>query len=320
MVSDAYPQPILALFNNCSDEEAFKPLLESFPGLLSLICPTDGLLLTQSLPDLNPSLAIISSRLYPGMRPELVSDLKEKFPGAEILLVTLDSDPLPPLEQLANDRIRHLLVTPADDDRQGISSLQEAVIKLLEKRPWQLLDYVKPGTRIHEVRLSSSMDKEMLIAMLERTIAGDSAELEFLRQRAALLADEMVENALYGAPRDKHGRKLYSKGESRSVDDIEKISFCFAFDGETLAMEISDGWGTLVPEMVIDYLARNQEGLAALGDDTGGRGLFIIWRFLEHLHVNIRPGMQTVLGGHLKADSPFDCESPKGFSISSVYL
>jgi hypothetical protein len=264
---------------------------------------------------LNPSLVIISSRLYPQIRPELVADIKEIFPAAEILLVTLSSEPLPSLEQLAVDRIRHLLVTPTDDDKNGVDSLREAIVKLLVKSPWKLLDYVTPGTRIHEIRLSSSKEKESLIAMLENAISGDSLEMEFLRQRAALLADEMVENALYGAPRDNYGRKLYSKGEFRAIDDNEKILFRFAFDGETLAMEITDGWGTLAPELVVDYLARNQEGVTEASEDTGGRGLFIIWRFLDHLHVNIRPGMQTVLGGHLKADSHFDCESPKGFSI-----
>lgn len=322
MITFAHPQPILALFNNGIDEEAFSPLLEGLPGITSLVNPPGKEKFFQKTAALylHPSLVIISSRLYPQIRPELVADIKEIFPGVEILLVTLSSDPLPSLEQLAVDRIRHLLVTPTDDDRNGVASLQAAIVKLLVKSPWKLLDYVTPGTRIQEVRLSSSKEKESLIAMLENAISGDSPEMEFLRQRAALLADEMVENALYGAPRDGHGKKLYAKGETRTVAADEKILFCFAFDGETLAMEIADGWGTLVPEMVIDYLARNQESLSAESEEAGGRGLFIIWRFLDRLHVNIRPGMHTVLGGHLKADSRFDCESPKGFSISTEYL
>jgi hypothetical protein len=322
MISTAHPHPILAIFSNSSDEAAFVPLLEGFCGLATIINPPGKELLFQKTGSLHlkPSLLIISSRLYPENRPELVADLREIYPEAEILLITQGTDPLPPLERISVDRIRHLLVTPTDDDRKGISSLQEAIIKLLVKSPWVLLDYVKPGTRIHKVKLTSSEEKEELITLLENAICGDSPEMEFLRQRAALLADEMVENALYGAPRDHNGRKLYFKGESRAIDDTEKIIFCFAFDGETLAMEIADGWGTLVPEMVIDYLARNQAGIAEVSEDAGGRGLFIIWRFLDHLHVTIRPGMQTVLGGLLKADSPFDCDSPKGFSISTDYL
>src|SRR6185369_6699834 len=172
---------------------------------------------------------------------------------------------------------------------------------------------------IHEFPLISSNQKEALIAYLEGAIIGDSQEMELLRQRAALLADEMVENALYGAPQGKDGRKLYCKGEERIINVDEKIFFRFAFDGETLAMEVVDGWGTLAPEMVVDFLARNQSGMDEVSDEVGGRGLFIIWRFMDHLHVNIRPGMQTVLGGHLKAVSTHDCESPRGFSISTDY-
>jgi hypothetical protein len=322
MISTAYPHTILALFSDSTDEAAFAPLLEGFSGVINFVNPLEQKQFVSEINALgiNPLLVIISSRIYPEARPEMVSALRNIFPLAEILLVTLDSDPIPPLEQLAIDRVRHLLVSPTDEDIEGISALQEAIIKLLLKSPWKLLDCVKPGTRVHEIRLNSSEEKETLILMLEDVIKGDSTELEFLRQRAALLADEMVENALYGAPRDAEGRKLYSKGEFRVINENELIHFCFAFDGETLAMEITDGWGTLVPEMVIDYLARNQDHMAKESDDTGGRGLFIIWKFLDHLHVNIRPGMQTVLGGQIKADFSLDCEAPKGFTISTNYI
>jgi hypothetical protein len=312
---------MLALFNNGTDADAFRPLLNGLPGLLSIENPPDKERFAEKMVSLrlNPALVILSSRLYPESRPELVGELKSIFPGAEILLVTLAIDPLPPLEQLAVDRIRHLLVTPSDDELEGIFSLQEAILRLLVRTPWKLQDCVRPGSRVHELPLISSSQKEALIASLEEAISGDSPEMELLRQRAALLADEMVENALYGAPQGDDGRKLYFKGEDRAIDADEKISFRFAFDGETLAMEIVDGWGTLAPEMVVDFLARNQAGMEAEVDETGGRGLFIIWRFMDHLHVNIRPGMQTVLGGHLKAVSTLDCESPRGFSISTDY-
>lgn len=312
---------IVALFNNSSDETAFKPLLKGLSGLLCLTEPPEKELFSAEMAalQLRPSLVILSSRLYPESRPELVRELNGLYPDAEILLITQASDPLPPLQQLAADRIRHLLVTPADDDDNGISSLQEAITRLLVRSPWELQDYVRPGSPLHEFPLTSSGQKESLITALETIISGDSEEMELLRQRAALLADEMVENALYGAPQGDDGRKLYSKGEDRPIGADEKILFRFAFDGETLAMEINDAWGTLAPEMVVDFLARNQDGMETEMEEAGGRGLFIIWRFLDHLHVNIRPGMQTVLGGHLKAASSLDCEGPRGFSISTDY-
>ncbi len=312
---------VLALFNSVIDEDAFLPLLTGLPGLLCIGNPPEQKLFGEkmALLQLQPALVILSSRLYPESRPELVREINKLYPGAEILLVTLATDPLPPLQQLAADSIRHLLVTPTADDESGIASLHEAITRLLVRSPWELHDYVSAGSPVHEFSLTSSNEKESLIAALVTTISGDSEEMELLRQRAALLADEMVENALYGAPQGDDGRKLYSKGENRAIDADEKIKFRFAFDGETLAMEITDGWGTLAPGMVVDFLARNQDGMETAQEEVGGRGLFIIWRFLDHLHVNILPGMQTVLGGHLKASSPLDCESPKGFSISTDY-
>lgn len=311
-------QVILALFDTMADEETFRPLLAGFPGLLSLSNPPDrNQFMARMAPlQLSPSLVILSSRLYTESRPELVGELRTLYPGAELLLLTPETDPLPSLRQVADDRIRHLLVAPGEDG-EGISSLRGAITRLLAGSPWQLRDCVRPGSRVHEFPLASSRQKELLIAAVEDAIGGDSAEMELLRQKAALLADEMVENALYGAPRGDDGRKLYRKGEERFIDDGEQIVFRFAFDGETLAMEIADGWGTLVPEQVIDFLSRNQEGMGV--EEGGGRGLFIIWRFLDHLHVNVRPGRKTVLGGHLRAAATFDWEGPRGFSISTDY-
>ncbi len=308
---------ILALFASMADGDVFRPLLEGFPRLLSLCNPPDknGFAEGMAALGLSPSLVVISARLYPGSRPELVAELRNLYPRAEILLITAATDPLPPLKRIADDRISHLLVAPGDGE--GISSLRGAISRLLAGSPWQLRECVKAGSRIHEFPLNSSRQKEILIAAVENAIGGDSAEMELLRQRAALLADEMIENALYGAPRGDDGKKLYRKGEERSIAAEEKIVFRFAFDGETLAMEIVDGWGTLAPEMVVDYLSRNQEGM--FSEEAGGRGLFIIWRFLDHLHVNIRPGEKTILGGHLRAASTLDWDSPRGFSISAEY-
>jgi len=309
---------ILAIFNNLTDEAAFQPLLNGLSGLLSLTNPPEKERFAEkmALLQLRPALVIISGRLYPESRPELVAELKGLYPGAEILLVSLATDPLPPLHQLAIDRVRHLLVASTADGQEGLASLREAINKLLVGTPWTLPDQVLPGSRVHEFPLTSSRQKEALIATVDAAIGGDSLEMELLRQRAALLVDEMVENALYGAPRGEDGRKLYRKGEERAIAADEMITFRFAFDGETLAMEIADGWGTLSPDLVMDYLAKNQ-ATEQLADDTGGRGLFIIWRFLDHFHVNIRPGHQTVLGGHLKATAALNFEAPKGFFIST---
>ena len=81
-------------------------------------------------------------------------------------------------------------------------------------------------------------------------------------------------------------------------------------------MEMTDNWGTLDPDLVVDYLARNQAQLDGT-DDLGGRGLFLIWRFFDHFHVSIDPGKKTVVGGDLRLSGKLDPEAPRGFHITS---
>jgi hypothetical protein len=309
---------ILSLFRNHDELNSFRPLFSGLNNVALITSGSSEFLEVLSITHAEPALITLTASLYPDAEPQLVSGLNRLYPNTEILLLTLDADPLPPLHPLARDKVRHLLVTP-DDDGGDMDSLQGAIARLVAKNPWSLDNCVESGTTVHEFSLQTAGDKEILIAVLEQCIAGEQPELELLRQRAALLADEMIENALYGAPQDEAGKKLYAKGDERVVLDKENILFRFAFDGETLAMEITDDWGTLHPDLIVDFLARNQEADSMEELEAGGRGLFIIWRFMDHLHVNIRPGERTVLGGHLKAVPDFDPETPRSFFISTAF-
>ena len=63
-------------------------------------------------------------------------------------------------------------------------------------------------------------------------------------------------------------------------------------------------------------MARNQAQLECT-DDMGGRGLFLIWRFFDHFHVSIYPGIKTVVGGDLQLSRQLDPEAPRGFHITA---
>lgn len=149
-----------------------------------------------------------------------------------------------------------------------------------------------------EWRISSSADKEKIISHLQELLECGSHEAEFLSQRAALVVDEMLENALYSAPRLENGVPLYDKTSARDVSGDEKIILRSAFDGEQLFLEISDNWGTLSPEVVEHYLTINSREDGHL-TERAGRGLFILWKFLEYFYVHLNPGQETTMGGIL---------------------
>ena len=152
--------------------------------------------------------------------------------------------------------------------------------------------------RAHEWQITSPDDKEKVIAQLERMLAGDDEAHDFLRQRAALMVDEMLENALYAAPRDANGGQLFPKGDRRGILPEERIILRCDFDGERLSLEVSDSWGSLSPETVQHFIALNLADDGVHGD-RAGRGLFFMWRLMDDFYVRVTPGEETSIGGAL---------------------
>jgi hypothetical protein len=150
---------------------------------------------------------------------------------------------------------------------------------------------------VHEWPVISSDDKEVFIRRVEGVIGGTDEAHTFLRQRAALLVDEMLENALYSAPRDFCDNQIYSKGEKRSLSAGENIVLRCAYDGEKLFLEVSDNWGKLSPATAQRYITLNME--QEVSTERAGRGLFFMWKFMKDFYVNLAPGMKTSVGGYL---------------------
>jgi hypothetical protein len=149
-----------------------------------------------------------------------------------------------------------------------------------------------------EWKVSSSQDKGRIIAKLHILIDGKGEEFDFLGQRAELIVDEMLENALYSAPRDSIGKPLFAKGCVRELLPEEKITLLCCFDGEQLFVEVRDNWGNLSPVTVEHFLSLNISETDP-ESDRAGRGLFIMWKFLDYFYVNINPGVETSMGGVL---------------------
>lgn len=307
---------ILAMFKDYEDAAFWSDLLKGFPRVIRLTPGDDPAVILENLRQLGivPGLTIISTRLYPHGSHDMISAVRSCFPATGFLLVSSSQDPAPPLQPLIKDGVRHLVIDPIDPEKGD--QIAMAAMKLLEGSHWRISDYLSGGASVHEYIVSSSNQKEELIATLSGLIPSDSPESDMLREKGALLADEMLENAMYGAPRDDDGGKIFQKGEKRAMLPGERIVFRFGFDGETLAMEVADGWGSLDPDDLMEHLASNQE-TGEFHDGMGGRGLFIIWRFMDQFHVSITPGRQTIVGGQLKLSTDPDPFAPKGFHITA---
>ena len=317
-----YP-PILAIFRSDADEHRWKSDLDSIPGIVSIVTGESAHLSVKtacrSVP--KPQFVLLSASFYPDKGLGITTHIRNLLPGTEVLLVSPASEPFPDVGLLVRDGIRNLVVSPSSPSSQGKgaaeSPLRIAVASLAADRRERLSACLRRGATVSEFTLTSSDQKEVLIKHLEDTVSGRSTEAEFLRQRGALIADEMIENALYGAPRDQDGTRLFRKGETREIFPPERIAFRFGFDGENLAIEVSDGWGSLKPEEIIEHLGKNRDR-EGLPPTDGGLGLFLIWRFVDHLYVSIAPGRETVVSGHVRLASPGELPEAKGFHMEAL--
>lgn len=146
--------------------------------------------------------------------------------------------------------------------------------------------------------LNGSADKPALIEELTSLIGEQDEQHLLLGQKAALMLDEMLENALYAAPRHPDGSPLFGERRPRTLLPDETVLLRYRFDGIRLVLEVRDCWGTLTQSQVFSYLAVNTKEEEPDPDRTG-RGLFFMWWLFDQFYVRIYPGRETVVGGSL---------------------
>jgi anti-sigma regulatory factor (Ser/Thr protein kinase) len=275
--------------------DAWAPLIAELSGQVSVFLGKDtgvppGL-------DFSPSLALVSGDLYPAHNQELVRMLNAAYPEMDIIVLAPPTAPHVPLRPLMMDKVRHLAVA---DPFGGAKRLSTLIRTIDEGKNWELMSYLRPETDYRDFQIGGLDEKEWVLSCIEDMVGGATPDLQCLRQSAILLADEMIENAFQAAPPDARGQ--------------DTITVKAGFDNETLALQVADVWGTLTPEKALELLTRHQEGQVSI-DSPRGRGLFILWQFFDHLHINIKPGRETAIGGQLRRASHLKLDQPKGFDF-----
>lgn len=290
---------VLSIFKEKSTLNAWTPILSKFQGLPILFSPDDigsDRFRPESL-GFTPQLAIVSSDIYPDFGTNLIRQLRLEYPELDVVVLAAPNVSRLSLWPLVRDGIRHLAVADPIRESDKISSL---IKTLASKKPWTFSLYLNSESDFREFQLFEARQKESIICQIESLVCGQAADLEILRQKGALLADEMIENALQAAPEGALSKQgIWVKA---------------GFDGEMLALQVIDKWGTLTPEKAMEYLARHQDGQVCI-DTPRGRGLFILWQFFDHFHLNILSGQETAIGGQLNRKSTQDNGLLKGFDF-----
>jgi anti-sigma regulatory factor (Ser/Thr protein kinase) len=290
---------ILSLFGEKSAKEAWEALLAKFPGQKLILADAGSSAESARIAQIGfvPKIILVSSDLYTVHGTELIKQLQLIYPQAEKIILALPDYPSIPLVSLIADNVRHLAVADPLDESDKFQMLLKAAAA---KEPWDLASYLNSNADLLEFQVFEGSQKEFVINQIESMVVGSSPELDVLRQKGILLADEMIENAIEAAP----GAALAQDG----------IIVKAGFDGEQLALQVIDNWGTLTPEKALEHMARHQDGSIST-DYTRGRGLFILWQFFDHFHVNVSLGEHTAVGGQIYRKSSSIEGRARGFDF-----
>ena len=165
-----------------------------------------------------------------------------------------------------------------------------------------------------EFQFTHSEDKAFIINEVDAWLQEQDIANPDRLDAAIFLLDELIENGLCGAPRDGKGRPLYPKGTSRELNSDEFLRLDVSIQNGLLGISLTDNWGTLTPNIFLNRLSRNVQGIG-LDSGVGGGGLYLIWRMSDYLQLRVFPFKQTQVCAFMDFKHPFDPEIDKGFQF-----
>ena len=177
------------------------------------------------------------------------------------------------------------------------------------------LTQLMPSPEQHrEFYFSHSDEKAFIINEIDAWLQ-ELGRLSLDRLDAAIfLLDELIENGLYGAPRDGKNNPLYSKGTARELANDEVLKLTVSLQNHLLGISLTDSWGTLTPKIFLNRLVRHTQG-TGLDSGIGGGGLYLIWRMSDYLQIRVYPLQQTQVSAFIDLAQPFEPELDKSFQF-----
>jgi len=170
--------------------------------------------------------------------------------------------------------------------------------KLLRQDLFGLQKYLLWGVEPYRVEIRDSRLKQDYIAEVAsyaQTLGCNERMVELVET----VADELITNAIYNAPRSSDGEPKYAappRREPVELADDEVGQLAFACDGDYIAIAQIDPFGALTQDTVVSYLNRCLvKGPEQISEASGGAGigLYRVFQSLSKFIINVDPGKRT---------------------------
>ncbi len=255
-----------------------------------------------------------------GAVTEFISDLS-KLPAEAPSLIAVDlrSPSAPKMKDLATvfPEVRLIAIVGAQDFGQMVESLRSprcssvitfddefepedfivTVTKLLHGQVFGLQKYFPWGVTLYNMEIAGYEEKVKALDVLNAyaELAGARGPV---RDRMALVSEELLINAMYHAPADENGKPLYQhlpRKEMAGKTFDRPVKVACASNGQLFAVAVRDAYGSLDKDTVVKFLSKGTlKSLTPEQKESGaGLGLVTALKNANKLVFNLSPGQGT---------------------------
>lgn len=229
---------------------------------------------------------------------DFLGEVQDKKLSPFVVLLTA-SDNQGNLNILQNHRfVNHIISRNLEDRNGAIRNILTALGKLLNKDLFGIDKYLMWGVELQNRIVTNSNQRETLREELQchfKKIGIRGTVLD--RVNTAL--EEMLMNAIYDAPVDSNGNHIFnhiSRKNEIKLDTHQQSQLTYGSDGVVLAVSVTDPFGSLTKDIIVDYLLSCYGGNAgSMNEKKGGagRGLHQIVENADLTIFNVKKGVRT---------------------------
>ncbi len=251
---------------------------------------------------------------------DFINKVPSISPTSKVVLMTADSVPNY-LQQVKSMTYMPNIVSRSSEDRAfTMKNIVTSVSKLTSQDIFGPDKYLSWGVEIRELDIVSSDQRASLIGSVEEYFEKLGIR-RANRDRAGLVLEELLMNAIYDAPTDENGKAIYNHLDRKTKVELgpeHQAKLRYATDGMLMAVSVQDPNGSLKGETILNYLESCYTGEAGkfqINKGGAGRGLHQIIENSDLVVFNIRSGVTTEVIALFNVDQKGSVDKEPSFHL-----
>ena len=245
-----------------------------------------------AIPDGPLALCAVYLTSILGASPRLPAE--QRIPSSPLVLVVAQADVAMVSELVQSDE-RNAGVIVGDPFDAGL--LTAMARRIVGPEPSGIEALLAPGTAIHAQTVADYPAKLAYLAAMQAFFDAHAVPRR-LREVIEQCVDEMLMNALYDAPLDARGKRLFEgvpPSARMHLRTEQTVAVRHAVDGTRVAVAVRDAFGSLERATVLRFLHKGSFSQAPVDRRAGGAGLglYLMVHGSSGVTFDIRPGVAT---------------------------